>query len=175
MIETKRALLRRPTTEDLARIRMLESDPEVVRWTPMRTPPSIETSRQRLANQIAANTGEEFFGFWLAENKFDGSFIGWFMIVELQPHSPSLGYMLVQDQWAKGWATEIDSAIIEMVFQNTKSHEILATVDSANIRSQRVLEKLGFEMTGTEQQFDAKMENQIVAKKYRLKKQKYVR
>ncbi len=115
-MQTTRALLRRPTLEDVRLVHGLESNLEIVKWTPMQTPRTVDQTRQRLQNQIQANLNEELYGFWLAETIEGRDFIGWFMVVELQPLSPSLGFMIMQDQWGKGLATEISRKLIVAVF-----------------------------------------------------------
>jgi RimJ/RimL family protein N-acetyltransferase len=119
-----------------------------MRFTPFRVSQTEEQTRERLESQIALQKDREPFGIWVAEEKEKGAFIGWFMLVpsDLLPSTQAaleLGFMLVQTQCGKGFATEIAQALID--FAGT--HDItsfLAKTSTDNLSSMRVLEKLGF-------------------------------
>jgi ribosomal-protein-alanine N-acetyltransferase len=168
MYATDHTRLRRPTADDLDRIRQLESDPDVVRWTPMRTPRTEEQSRQRLENQIKANTGQQLYGYWLAETRDSRDFIGWFMIVEIDPGQPAIGFMLIRTMWNKGFAREISTRLIAAVFSETACTQILATADLENTTSHKTLLALGFEVTGTDVQADKIQDREFPIRHYRL-------
>ncbi len=163
-MKTKRANLRRPVTSDLDNYQALESDADIVCWTPMATPRTRDQSLERLMSHIDSNGDDPILGYWIAETIYGKDFIGWFTLLELQPRSPVLGFMIVKDQWRRGWATEICKSLITEVFHRTDSVEILATTNKDNERSQNVLSKLGFYFAGTESQIDSE-ENEIFIKK----------
>lgn len=60
------------------------------------------------------------------------------------------GYLFGRRFWRRGYATEIGSAVVEFGFKKLGFREIIALTAVANVKSQRVLEKLGFSMRGVE-------------------------
>ena len=61
----------------------------------------------------------------------------------------TLGYALAPEAWGKGLASEAIEAMVEAAFVMTSAIEIDASVRVENPTSRRVLEKSGFEHTGT--------------------------
>ena len=78
-IDSHRTTLRRLELNDFEKMRLLETDPLVMMFTPSRILQSEEQTRKRLENQIAQKTILEPFGIWVAELKKDSSFVGWFV------------------------------------------------------------------------------------------------
>ena len=58
--------------------------------------------------------------------------------------SAELGYWIAEEYWGNGYATESSKALIEHAFNDLDVKTIYATYRTENIRSKRVLEKLGF-------------------------------
>lgn len=56
-----------------------------------------------------------------------------------------IGYVLSQEYWGKGIATEVCKAITQYCFTNTDKDEVVAITDLNNSGSQNVLQKAGFE------------------------------
>lgn len=54
-----------------------------------------------------------------------------------------IGWLLIQQEWNKGFATEISKALIAYCIENFKVHRIYALCNPENIGSCRVLEKCG--------------------------------
>lgn len=142
-MQTLRAKLRRLNSSDYENMRLLDTDPSVVRFTPSRIPQTEEQTRHRLNTQIENQKKYEPFGIWVAEELQTGLFLGWFMLLPTQDNALELGFMLVQKNWGKGYATEIAQALINYA-QTNKVGRIIATTNLDNTSSIRVLEKLGF-------------------------------
>lgn len=143
-LETERARLRRLNQNDLANLIRLESDADVVKHTRIRTPRTEEQSRQRLHDQINRPFVESPLGIWAAEFKDSGDFIGWFMLMPDDHRGAELGYMIVQDLWGKGLATEIAKMLVEKAFFALNLTSIHACTDEDNPASEKILEKIGF-------------------------------
>ncbi len=143
-IETARTRLRRFDENDLENMMALESDPGVVKYTPARVPLSREQSQERLKNLIERQKSDDPLGIWAAENKMTGEFIGWFMLLKRENEHPELGFMLVQTEWNKGFASEIAGALKKYAFEDLNFKRLLAKTDPQNLASIRVLEKIGF-------------------------------
>jgi len=83
-------------------------------------------------------------GFWAAEE--DGQFVGWF---HLRPSRDTgeteLGYRLAVSAWGRGLATEGSRALLQLA----PNEKIIARTMIANVRSRRVMEKLGMSAVRT--------------------------
>lgn len=60
-----------------------------------------------------------------------------------QPGTGDLGYLLGQEAWGEGYATELARALVQAGFEQLALEKIIATCDVENIASARVLEKAG--------------------------------
>jgi RimJ/RimL family protein N-acetyltransferase len=91
-------------------------------------------------------------GMWLAREAASGEvvgFCGFLVIPSIQPE-PQLVYALLERFTGRGYATEMGQACIREARANDGFAVIHASVDAVNVASVRVLEKLGFQRTGTE-------------------------
>jgi ribosomal-protein-alanine N-acetyltransferase len=61
-----------------------------------------------------------------------------------------LGYALARAHWGRGVATEAARAVVEWAWVEHELVEIWASTDVANVRSRRVMEKLGMVLVGDE-------------------------
>lgn len=139
-IRTERLLLRRPRMDDLDAMFEIMSDPVAMRYWSTLPHASPDVTRPWLEQMIArtAAGGEDFI------IEHDGRVIGDVGAGRL----PDFGFMLRQDCWGQGFATEASRAFIEYAFRNTAATELLADVDPRNAASLRVLDRLGFKETG---------------------------
>jgi len=58
-----------------------------------------------------------------------------------------LGYLLAQECWGKGIATELLTALLDYCKQKQFADTLIAGVDSSNLSSISLLKKLGFQQT----------------------------
>jgi len=144
-LSSPRTKLRRLRLEDLEAMIELESDPDIVKFTPFVIPQSREETETRLRAQIAKTEEHEPLGIWAAVTKSDESFIGWFMLVKTQFEGPEIGFMLRKKFWGQGLATEISKAILDFAFKDVQIKSAFATCNQENFASIRILEKLGFQ------------------------------
>ncbi len=95
---------------------------------------------------------EEATGVRLAvERVADGAFIGWCSLHGWNPdfRSASLGYCYTDTAWGLGYATEAACGLLQWAFDTLDLNRVQAEVDTRNMASARVLEKLGFLLEGT--------------------------
>ncbi len=149
---TQRTRLRRFNHKDARLLSLLESDPEVVRHTRIRTPLTLEQTKARLAAHLEKGHPKEPLGVWGAEFRGSGEFIGWFMLLPKSSVCVELGYMIVRDLWGRGLTTEICKILIESAFQSGNVSKIEAITDRNNLSSVSILGKLGFKMIDQNQQ-----------------------
>lgn len=90
------------------------------------------------------------FKWWGIELKAEGCLIGTcgYCRWDQQHHHAEIGYDLWPDYWGQGLMPEALGALIRFGFVRMNLNRIEATTHTENLRSQRVLEKLGFQREG---------------------------
>jgi RimJ/RimL family protein N-acetyltransferase len=85
------------------------------------------------------------FGLWAAEERETGRFLGRIGLQyhRLWPHDPEVGWALDPAVWGRGYATEGGAASIEHAFGPLGFGRVVSIVLPANVRSIRVMERLG--------------------------------
>ena len=63
-----------------------------------------------------------------------------------------MGYVLRRESWGNGYATEAARVMLRIGFELLEAHRVFATVDTENVSSIRVLEKLGMTREGMHRQ-----------------------
>ena len=121
---------------------------EVIREASFYTMATHEENLQKDAERMGAGS---LLRFWIFEKDHLDRVIGTFSfdnIVRGAFHSCFLGYKLDGSYLNKGYITEALQTGIEIAFQEHKLHRIEANIMPKNIRSLRVVEKLGFQNEG---------------------------
>ncbi|MEU8922832.1 GNAT family N-acetyltransferase [Kitasatospora sp. NPDC048545] len=146
-LETERLVLRPFTAADTDRLFALDDDPEVMRFINGGAPAGLEAVRTRVLPRLLHD--HPCFGtrgYWAAEEKATGAFLGWFEFRPLDEHGPAvveLGYRLNQAAWGRGYATEGSLALIDKGFTDLGVDRVTANTMTVNARSRRVMEKSG--------------------------------
>jgi RimJ/RimL family protein N-acetyltransferase len=145
VIETDRIVLRRWDPRDAEPFASLNADPRVMEFFP-------KTLNRKESNAIIDIIETKFdqqgFGFWAAEIKSSKTFIG-FIGLNVPgyplPFSPcvEIGWRLAYDYWDKGYATEGACAALTFGFEKMHLAEIVSFTTERNIRSRRVMERIG--------------------------------
>ena len=150
ILETKRLILRKWTDADCDALFAILRDRRVVRYLADGKPYTFEKVKEFLA---WAENYERENGFcrWKVIEKSSGEIIGscGFARPRGTPEI-ELGYLLAQNRWGKGYATEIAGAAADYGFKKLGFREIIALTDVENTASQKVLEKIGFTERGIE-------------------------
>jgi RimJ/RimL family protein N-acetyltransferase len=149
ILETERLQLREFDEDDAAAFYVLGSDPSITRYTGDAGLADIEHARQILRTHPIADYHTHGFGRWACILKASGALIGFAglkYLVEL--NEVDLGYRLLPAHWGHGLATEASRASVEYGFAHLGLERIIGLVDTENVASVRVLEKLGMTFTG---------------------------
>ena len=160
MIETKRLILRQIVDSDAEDIFAYSRGPNTGRdagWKPHET-----LEETRLIMQEIFLEQESVFGMVLKET---GVMIGSVGLIDdpLRENDSArmLGYALGEEFWGQGFMTEAADAVVTYGFEEMHLDLISATCYPFNLRSKRVLEKLGFRYEGTlalaEKRYDGKV------------------
>ncbi|NKB69467.1 MAG: GNAT family N-acetyltransferase [Candidatus Latescibacteria bacterium] len=146
LLTTQRLSLRRFTAADTEHIYALDNDPEVMRFINGGTPtPRRVVEEEILPGFIHWDQGAPAYGFWAAEERDSGAFIGWFSLRpdKEEPQVIVLGYRLCRAVWGQGLATEGVRALIAKGFTELGVERMVASTYQDNTPSLRVMEKAG--------------------------------
>ena len=142
-IRTGRLTLREFTREDYDGVFAYSADPRVTRYL-FFGPRDAHATAEYLEDLIAAQQEMPRTRFELAvEEQSTGRLIGACDLSLIERNVADLGYMLEQNSWGYGYATEIALALTDAAFYDLRAERIISTVDINNKASIRVLEKIG--------------------------------
>lgn len=144
-IQTKRLLLRQWRPTDLQAFASLNADPEVMEFFP-----ALLTREQSdaIAHKIMRLIDQRGWGFWALDipgvTAFAG-FVGLHVPEHDLPFCPcvEIGWRLAREHWGKGYATEAAMAALDFGFGELGLAEVVAFTAAGNLRSQRVMQRLG--------------------------------
>lgn len=144
LLETDRLVLRRFTEDDVDHLYDLNSDRDVMWFLNGGEPTPRAEVRDRIV-PFFLSFYEQFdgLGFWAAEAKASGDFLGWFHLRPTEDGSIDLGYRLRKTAWNKGYATEGSRALIRKSFTDLGVQRVVAHTMAVNHASRRVMEKCG--------------------------------
>lgn len=145
ILETKRLILRTFEENDLDWLMLIDQDPRVCEFFPaIGNRDATEKGIHRIMNHYR-NHG---FSLYAMELKSTGEMIGWcgLMIPSFESHftpAVEIGWRLGSQFWNNGYATEAAKAVLQYAFENLELNEIVSFTAVKNIRSRRVMEKIG--------------------------------
>jgi RimJ/RimL family protein N-acetyltransferase len=147
-LQTQRLRLRAWLPQDREPFARMNADPAVMEYFPALL--SAEET-DRLIERITEGFHSRGFGLWALEvpgltglASFAG-FVGLSVPRFEAPFTPcvEIGWRLSRAHWGKGYATEAARAALRFGFESCRLAEIVSITAPANLRSRRVMEKLG--------------------------------
>lgn len=147
IIETERLLLRPWEERDRAPFATLNADPVVMEFLAKTlTRAESDAYIDRAKAHFAANG----FGLFAVELKETGAFVGLVGITQVPFESHftpavEIGWRMLKEYWGCGFAPEAAKASLQFGFNTLGLEEIVAFTIPVNVRSQRVMEKIGME------------------------------
>jgi len=180
-LKTKRLILRPWKETDLAPFAELNADPNVMEYFPS------TLSRQEsdnLARRIQAKMEERGYGMWAVAIPGVADFIGFIGLNNEDKSSfpahftpaVEIGWRLASEYWGKGYATEGAQAVLAYGFENLNLEEIVSFTAVQNMRSRRIMEKIGMHHDSKDDFDHPKLPEDHVLKRhvlYRLKQQEW--
>ena len=144
-LTTRRLRLRAWSERDLPAFAALNADARVMEFFP-RTLTRAESDA--LASRIRDGFARHGFGLWAVELPGVDAFIGFvgLSVPALQAHfmpCVEIGWRLAHAHWGRGYATEAAGAALAFGFRDLAFEEIVSFTAVANLRSRRVMERLG--------------------------------
>jgi RimJ/RimL family protein N-acetyltransferase len=144
-LRTDRLLLRRWRTSDREPFQALNADPRVMEYFPaMLTPEETGEAIGRIENHFSCHGFGLFAAELIDEQKFIG-YVGLWVPSFNASFMPAveIGWRLAFDHWGRGLATEGARAVLDHAFETVGLESVVSFTVPANIRSRRVMEKLG--------------------------------
>jgi len=144
-LRTERLLLRRWRPEDREPFAVLNGDPRVMEYF------QATLSRARsdaMVSYIEDHFARYDFGLWAVEVQGVAPFAG-FIGLSIPGFEASfmpcveIGWRLAPEHWGRGYAPEGARAALEFGFAHAGLEEILSFTAEPNLRSRRVMEKIG--------------------------------
>ena len=144
-LRTERLVMRRWRDEDREPFAEMNADARVMEHFPGRM---TRAESDRLVDRIVAHFDEHGYGLWAVEVPGEAPFAGFVGLnVTLfeAPFTPAVevGWRLAADKWGHGYATEAALEAVRYGFDEVELDEIVSFTVPANVRSRRVMEKLG--------------------------------
>ncbi|HVP46803.1 MAG TPA: GNAT family N-acetyltransferase [Bryobacteraceae bacterium] len=145
VVQTNRLILRQWQESDRAPFASLNADPRVMEF--MAGPLSRKES-DGLVDWIQSHFREHGFGLCAMELCEDHSFIGFVGLAVPSFQSAftpcvEIGWRIAADYWGRGLATEGAQEMVRYAFEEAGLDELVSFTVPANMRSRRVMEKLG--------------------------------
>jgi RimJ/RimL family protein N-acetyltransferase len=142
-LRTERLLLRGWRDADLDPFAALNADPEVAEFLAM---PLDRAESAALIDRIRAHWRSHGFGLFAVERIADGELLGFAGVMTLAwapDPVPEIGWRLARHAWGAGYATEAAREAMRFAFEDLRVPELVSYTHVDNIRSQRVMGKLG--------------------------------
>lgn len=144
-LRTPRLILRRWQKADLLPFAVMNADPRVMERLPklLRRDESHE-----MAARIERHFDERGFGLFAVEVVGGAPFIGFvgLSVPSFEAHftpSVEVGWRLAHEAWGFGYATEAAKEVLRFGFEELGLSEIVSFTVPENLRSRRVMERLG--------------------------------
>jgi RimJ/RimL family protein N-acetyltransferase len=155
VISTERLLLRLPEPRDADGLVEALADPEVLRYLS-----SLPRSRDEVLvtiERMRAHWDRYGCGLLTIERKEDGAVLGRVGFLVWEPETwqhglraelegaleTEIGWTLARRHWGRGYATEGALAARDWALREVRPPRLISLIHAANVRSQRVSEKLG--------------------------------
>jgi RimJ/RimL family protein N-acetyltransferase len=144
-LTTDRLRLRQWHASDREPFAAMNADPRVVEYLPAAL---ARPESDALVDRFEAHFEKHGFGAWAVEVRATGAFAGFvgLAVPRFEAHfTPcvEIGWRLAVAHWGNGYATEGARAALAFGFETLGLDAIVAFTVPANVRSRRVMEKLG--------------------------------
>jgi RimJ/RimL family protein N-acetyltransferase len=148
-LETERLVLRPFTPDDLDDLCRLHAEPSFW-WFPLRRAMRTEETAGFMHRQITHYASPDHPGFHAVVERDGGSLVGWAglsvptFLPEVLP-AVEVGWRLGERFRGRGYATEAAAASLDWGFGHLGLDSVLSIFEPENVRSGRVMDRLGFD------------------------------
>jgi len=147
-LETERLVLRPIAEGDLGFIYALFSDPETNRYSSSEDLATPDDAARMYEGYLKPGFPSHFR--LAVEVRASGDAVGTLGLYRYSERDRSavLGYDLLRGHWGRGYMAEAVTALLGYAFGELRLNRVEATVDPMNVRSVRLLDRLGFALEG---------------------------
>ncbi len=145
ILETERLILRHLMPSDLDDLWALYTDPEITKFIPD-APRTRQEAQAELEWHMHGHPKNPQLGLWATIHKATNKFIGRCGLLPWTidgANEIEIAYTIARAYWGQGLATEAAHAIRDYGFVKLNLTRLICLIDSENIASQRVAEKIG--------------------------------
>lgn len=149
ILETSRLRLRPMRLADSPHLHALMSDAEVMAFWDIAEIEDLELTTAILKSQLKQMTAKRAF-YWAMETRADGRFIGCCDLADIDRwhHRGEVGFIIARAYWGDGYAQEAMEAVVDHAAQGVRLRRLTARTHLGNVRSVRLLLRLGFQQEG---------------------------
>jgi RimJ/RimL family protein N-acetyltransferase len=145
-LTTTRLRLRRWHEGDLEAFALINADARVMEFFPK---PLSRLESDSLATRIRSQLEEGAFGLWAVEVLGESSFVGFVGLAQPRFQTAftpciEIGWRMAYSHWGKGFAFEAAQKVTEYAFHDLQVAELVSFTAFSNMRSQRLMQRLGF-------------------------------
>lgn len=146
---TRRLTLRMLRPGDARDIFSFCRDPEISRYAEWYPHKSLADSMSYISNVLRSYRKKACFTWAVCENR-SGRVIGTCSYIFIDPcyKTSEIGYCFSREYWGNGYATEAASVLLQFGFHEIGFQRIQARLMAENVRSERVLQRLGMQYEG---------------------------
>lgn len=154
ILETDRLLLREMKLSDAEALFEMDRNPKVHEYL-WNTPLTDVNEVKNIINSVQEQYKQNKIGRFVIVLKETNEVIGWAGLkfntemVNNKIHFYDIGYRLDEKFWGKGYASEASFAWLDYGLKTMKIPVMEAAAHSDNIASNRILQKIGLQMTET--------------------------
>lgn len=149
VFETDRLRLEPQRESHAAELFAILSDPRLYEFIPQDPPQTLAVLAarfQRLETRISPS-GDEIWLNWVVRSKSEKKCLGRVQATIRQDGSALIAYEIGTAFWGQGYAVEACGRVIQALFADYQADQIVADVDTRNLASIRLLERLGFQLS----------------------------
>lgn len=145
ILTTQRLILREATLDDAAFFLELMNSPTWIAQIGNRGIATLEHAANYIQNSLLRHYAAHGFGLWVVALLENGQPIGIFGILRRNGlDDPDIGFAYLPEFEGKGYGIEIGESVLDHARNVLGLSRLLAITTTGNIRSQRLLERLGF-------------------------------
>lgn len=141
-IETERLILRTWMPSDAPALLESLTDPEVTRFLPMSSAPTLESMAAWIDRQMDEQE-REGFSVWPVIRKDDGRLIGRCGLHRLPEGYVEIAWIFERSAWGQGYATESSRAAVSYARETLRLPNLYALINPGNSASIAVAYRLG--------------------------------
>ena len=147
LFQSERLGFRSWRVDDVAKMAAINADPAVMEFFP-----KTKTRKQTAAfiEQVKSEFSTKGFCYFAIDKLDNGEFIGFIGLSEQRFEADftpciEIGWRLARKEWGRGYATEGAARCLEYAFDELNLRKVVAMTPEINLRSEKVMKKIGME------------------------------